>query len=146
MEKIFMSAGIIATIVLCIVGIVKLPFIKFKETHAKAYKAIFTCVTFAVAVGLSIIDELYILCGELLTFDFAVLICAVLSSVFFGYNGIYEGLGLKELVKKLINNVKVARDLAQNKKAIEYLSKIDDVETAIKILEERKNNDKNGEI
>lgn len=150
MEKTFVSAAVVSTIVLCVVGIVKLPFSKFKETHANAYKIIFTCVSFILAVVLSIIDELFILCGELLTFDFAVLVCVVLSSVFFGYNGVYEGLGLKELVKKLVGKIKEARDLAQNKKFVEYLKKIDDIDNAIrtleeiKILEERKRNDKNG--
>lgn len=140
MEKLFMSAGVVSAIVCILIGIIKIPFKQFKTSHPQWYKAIFTILTFIFAVGLSVIDELYILCGGLLTVDFAILVCVVLSGVFGSYNGVYEGLGVKELVKKLINNMKIARDLAQNKKAVEYLNKIDDIEMAINVLEERKKN------
>lgn len=140
MENLFMSAGIISAIVLCLVGIIKIPCANFKQTHAKGYKALFTGLSFILAIGLSVLDELYILCGQLISVDFAILVCVVLSGVFGSYNGIYEGLGLKELAKKLTDNIKKARDLAKDKKAVEYLNKIDDIDNAIKILEERKNN------
>lgn len=140
MEKLFMSAGVVSAIVCILIGIIKIPFKHFKNSHPQWYKAIFTSLTFIFAVGLSVIDELYILCGGLLTVDFAILVCVVLSGVFGSYNGVYEGLGVKELVKKLINNMKIARDLSQNKKAVEYLNKIDDIEMAINVLEERKKN------
>lgn len=140
MEKLFVSAGIVVAIVLCLIGIIKLPFENFKKSHSKSYKAIFTSATFVMAVALSVLDELFILSGTLLSVDFAILICAVLSGVFGGYNGIYEGLGLKELSKKIVENVKKARDLSKDKKVVEYLNKIDDIDNAIKILEERKNN------
>lgn len=138
MEKLFMSAGVVTAIVLCLIGIIKLPFDKFKQNHSNGYKALFTCLTFVVAVGLSVLDELYILCGDIISVDFAILVCVVLTGVFGGYNGVYEGLGLKELVKKLIENIKQARDMAQSKKAVEYLNKIDDIDSAIKVLEKRK--------
>lgn len=140
MEKLFMSAGVVAAIVLCLIGIIKLPFERFKAKHATGYKALFTSITFALAVGLAILDELYILCGSLLSVDFLILVCVVLSGVFGSYNGIYEGLGLKQLVKKLLEKLKIVRSLAKDKKAVEYLNKIDDIDNAIKILEERKNN------
>lgn len=147
MEKMFMSAGLVTAIVLCLVGIIKLPFDRFKEKHSNGYKAVFTCLTFAFAVGLSVLDELYILCGSLLSADFIILVCVVLSGVFGSYNGIYEGLGLKELVKKICENIKKAKELSKDKKAVKYLEKIDNIENAIKILEERKNNSNNsGEI
>lgn len=141
MEKLFMSAGVVTAIVLCIIGIIKLPFDNFKKNHAKGYKALFTCLTFVVAVGLSILNELYILCGAVFSTDFIVLVCVVLSGVFGSYNGIYEGLGLKELMKKLVENIKQARSLAESKKAVEYLNKIDDIDNAIKILKDRKKED-----
>ena len=140
MENLFMSAGVVTAIALCLIGIIKLPFNKFKENHARWYKAVFTTLTFVFAVGLSILDELYILCGSLLSIDFAILICVVLAGVFGSYNGIYEGLGLKDLVKKIVDNIKKARTLSKDKKVVAYLNKIDDVDNAIKILEERKNN------
>lgn len=142
MEKLFMSAGVVSAIVCILLGIVKLPFKHFKTAHPKWYKAVFTAITFVLAVGLSVIDELYILCGGLLTVDFAILVCVVLSGVFGGYNGVYEGLGVKELVKKLVDKLKVARDLAQDKKAAKYLARLEDVDTAIKLLEKLKDNEK----
>lgn len=145
MEKLFMSAGVVVAIVLCVIGIIKLPFDNFKKNHSNGYKALFTGLTFILAIGLSVLDELYILSGKLVSVDFIVLVCVVLSGVFGSYNGIYEGLGLKELVKKLVNNIKQARSLAKDKKAVDYLNKIDDIDKAIKILEDRKNNN-NGEI
>lgn len=145
MEKLFMSAGVVATIVLCIVGIAKLPFKKFKEKHPKWYKAIFTILSIVLAITLSILDEKYILCGELLSFDFAILISIVFAGVFCGYGGVYEGLGVKELSRKIIESVKTARDMAEDKKVKKYLNKIEDVDKAIAYLEERKNN-QNSEV
>ena len=145
MEKLFMSAGIVVTIVLCLVGIIKLPFKNFKEKHPKIYKAIFTLFSFVFVVVLSVLDELYVLSGSILSVEFAILICAVFAGVFFGYGGIYEGLGLKELVKKLVENIKKARDMSTDKKVVKYLYKIDDIDNAIKILENRKYN-QNSEV
>ena len=150
MEKLFMSAGIVIAIVLCIVGLVKLPFEKFKEKHPKCYKSLFTILSVVIAVGLSVLDELYILGGELLSADFIILIFVVLAGVFGGYSGVYEGLGLKELMKKLTENVKKAREMAEDKKAQKYLDKYlkvsGDFDKAIAIIEEKKENERNGEI
>lgn len=143
MEKLFMSAGVVIAIVLCIVGLIKLPFNGFKKNHSKWYKALFTLLSFVLAIVLSILDEIYILCGELLSIDFAILISVVIAGVFSGYSGIYEGLGLKELVKKLIENMKKARDMSKDKKVVDFLNNIENVEEAIKVLEERKNNKEN---
>ncbi len=143
MEKLFMSAGVVTAIVLCIIGIIKLPFKDFKSQHPNVYKALFTGFTFVLAISLSILDEMFILCGQLLSLDFVILTFAVLSGVFCGYNGIYEGLGLKELVKKLVDNVKKARDMTTDKKVYDFLNNIDDVDKAIRLLEERKNNNNN---
>ena len=140
MEILFMSAGIVSTIVLCIVGIVKMPFKTFKQKHPKWFKAVFTILSFVLAVCLSIVDEIYILCGQIFSIDFAILISVVLAGVFFGYNGVYEGFGLKEFLKKIVEKVKEARCIASDKKVIKYLNKIDDIDMAISFLEDRKNN------
>ena len=145
MEKLFMSAGIVTAIVLCLVGIAKLPFNFFKSKHPKWYKAIFTILSFVLVIGLSVLDELYILCGELISIEFLILLCAVFTGVFCGYGGVYEGLGLKELVKKIVENVKKARELSTHKKAVKYLDKIDNIEMAITFLEEKKRN-QNSEV
>ena len=140
MEKLFMSAGIVTAIVLCVIGIVKLPFNRFKEKHPQWFKAVFTILSIVLAGGLCVVNQLYILCDGLLTVNFAILVSAVFAGVFGGYGGVYEGLGLKELVKKIVDNIKKARDIAQNEKVVKYLNKIEDIDKAIAILEERKNN------
>lgn len=140
MEKLFMSAGIVVTIVLCFVGILKLPFGVFKQKHPQWFKSIFTIVTLILAVGLSVLDELYILCGELLSLDFVILVVTVIAGVFGGYNGVYEGLGLKELVKKIVESAKKAKAIAEDKKVVKYLDKIEDIDKAIAYLEDRKFN------
>jgi hypothetical protein len=91
------------------------------------------------AIGLSVLDELFVLHGELLSVDFAILVCAVLAGVFSGYSGVYEGLGLKELMKKLTENAKKAKELSNDKKVIKFLSKVEDIDKAIAVLEQRKN-------
>lgn len=145
MEKLFMSASIVIAIVLCLVEIIKLPFSGLKEKHPKWYKAIFTLLSFVLAIGLSVLDEIYILCGQLLSIDFATLVCFVIAGVFSGYCGVYEGLGLKELIKKIAENLKKARELATDKKVVKYLDKIEDVDKAIAYLEEKKHI-KNSEV
>lgn len=140
MEKLFMSAGIVVAVVLCIVGIVKLPFDKFKEKHPNWYKAVFTLLSFVLGIGLAILDEKYLLKGKLLSVDFAILVCAVMAGIFGGYSGVYEGLGLKELMKKLTENVHKAKEIAEDKKVIKCLDKIDDIDKAIAYLEDRKFN------
>lgn len=150
MEKLFMSASIVIAIVLCIIGIIKLPFKKFKDKHPKLYKAIFTMLSIVLAVCSCVINEKYILCGKLLSVDFAILICSVLAGVFGGYTAVYEGLGLKELMKKLTENVKKTKELANGKKAEKYLDKylkIDgDINKAISLFEKKKHENENGEV
>lgn len=143
MEKLFMSAGIVATIVLCVIGIIKIPFKNFKSKHPQGYKAVFTSLTFVLAIGLAILDEIYILEGALLSLDFVILIVTILAGVFSTYNGVYEGLGLKALMKTITENTKKAQSLAKDKKVINFLNKIEDIDKAIAVLEERKNNQNN---
>lgn len=138
MEILFMSAGIVVTIVLAIVGIIKLPFDKFKQQHPQWYKAVFTLVSIVLSVGLAVLDELYLLQGQILSLDFAVLVCVVLAGVFAGYGGVYEGLGLKELMKKIRKNLKKAKEIAKDKKVVDFLNKVEDIDKAMALLEERK--------
>ena len=150
MEKLFMSAGVVVAIVLCVIGIIKLPFDKFKRKHPNWFKAIFTLLSIIVSGGLCVLDELYILNGKLLSIDFVILVCVVFAGVFGGYSGVYEGLGLKELMKKLTENVKKARELAENKKAQKYLDKYiktgEDIEKGIAFLQNQKNKKNNSEV
>lgn len=145
MEKLYMSAGVVVAIVLCIVGIIKLPFRSFKGKHPVGYKAIFTTCSFILAIGLSVLDELYILCGSIISIDFIILLATVLAGVFAGYGGVYEGLGFKDLMKKLSENISKAKELAQDKKAVELLNKID-IDKALRIIEARKKEEKSSEV
>lgn len=53
-------------------------------------------------VGASVAGQIYIIEKPLLSLDFAILVTMVFAGVFFGYNGIYEGFKIKDLVKKLL--------------------------------------------
>ena len=139
MEKVFMNAGGVAVVVLCLVGLLKLPFKKFKETHPKWYKAVFTILSVVIGMVLCVLDELYLLSGDLVSFEFITLVLSVMAGVFGGYGGIYEGLSVKDLTKKLTNIAKKAMELSKDKKVKEFLNKIIDIDSAIKTLEDRKN-------
>ena len=104
MEQVFMCASIIAAIILCIVGIVKLPFKTFKEKYPNWYKATFCLLSIILAIVSTIIAELYILNGSLASLDFAVLIITTIAGVFGLYTS-YEGLGLKQLVKIIVEKI-----------------------------------------
>lgn len=101
MKDAFTCAGIIAAIVLCLVGIAKLPFKTFKAKHPKIYRATFYMLSLVLSVVAPIITQLFILGGELACIEFAVLICATIVGVFFGYST-YEGTQLKTLFKVLV--------------------------------------------
>ena len=90
---------------------------------------------------MSILDELFVLYGQIISIDFAILSLTVIAGVFSGYNGIYEGLGLKQLVKKLFEKIKKVKELSSDKKIVKFLNKIEDLDKAISLLEERKHNE-----
>ena len=139
MEKLFMSAGSVVAIVLCLVGIAKLPFKQFKTKYPKSYRAIFTSMSFLFAIGLCVLDELYVLSGKLLSVDFVLLLVTVLAGVFCGYGGVYEGLGLKDLMKKLGENLKKVKELSTDKKIAKLEKKVQKVNNVISLLEAKKN-------
>lgn len=104
MKEVFMSASIIAAIILCFVGILKLPFKSFKEKHPKWYRAVFCIISLVLSVGLPIICQLYVLNGALYSLDFLILTITTIAGVFGLYTS-YEGLGLKQLVKIIVSKV-----------------------------------------
>lgn len=104
MKEAIMCASIIAAIILCFVGIVKLPFKTFKEKYPKWYKAVFCVVSLLLAIGLPFIAEVYILNGSIQSAEFLVLIFTTIAGVFGLYTS-YEGLGLKQLVKIIIEKI-----------------------------------------
>lgn len=145
MEKMFMSASIVVAIVLCVVGIVKLPFKSLKARHPQVFKTICTILSILLSIGLSILDQIYIIEGCLFSFEFATLLITVLAGVFVTYNGVYEGFGIKELKNIIKENISKAKELAKDKKVIDFLNKVTDIDKAIALLEERKNKE-NSEV
>lgn len=138
MEKMLMSAGLVVAFVLGVVGLLKLPCKRFKEKHPHAYRATFTMVSIFLALGMAVVDEIYVLGGSLLSFDFVLLVLAVIAGVTGLYTS-YEGLGAKVLVNKIVQSIKQAREIAKDKKFINGLKRIEDIDKAITILVERKN-------
>src|SRR5690554_3192829 len=122
MEFTFMIAGIITSIVLAFVGIVKTPLIKYKTR--KWFKPILTFISFIVIVGASMVGQIYIIEKPLLSLDFAILVTMVFAGVFVGYNGIYEGFTIKELFKKMFESLKNAKNSSPESKFAKKYDKL----------------------
>lgn len=136
METVFMSAGIMTSIILCLVGLIKLPFKKFKEKHPKTFKAIFTILSIILTFGACLINQAFILVKPLFNIEFFIMLATTFAGVFGLYLS-YEGLGAKELVKKLFISIKEAAVKAPESKFKKCLDKID-IDLASKILTEKK--------
>lgn len=124
MEAILMSSGILTAIILSVVGLIKLPFNGFKKKHPKAYKAVFTILSIALTFGACLINQAFVLNSEVL-FDTAFII--MLLSTYAGVFGLYlsyEGLGAKELVKRLLGAIKSLRANAPESKLSKYIDKV----------------------
>ena len=110
MEKIFMNLTWLATVVVLLVGIIKLPLKKLKEKH----KIIYRIIVYSISLILTIIGcylvQKYILCLPILSFEFALLISGTMSVVSLIY-GAYENYGIKDLFKKLIEKIKNIPDI-----------------------------------
>lgn len=110
MEKIFMNLTWLATVVVLLVGIIKLPLKKLKEKH----KIIYRIIVYSISLILTIIGcylvQKYILCLPILSFEFALLISGTMSVVSLIY-GTYENYGIKDLFKKLIEKIKNIPDI-----------------------------------
>jgi len=98
-EEILVSASCLTAIILTIVGFVKMPFKTLKEKHKGWYRAIFFVLSLALVVSGSIITELYIVNGALLSVEFVCLILGTAFGVFGGYAA-YENLSIKSLMNK----------------------------------------------
>lgn len=112
MEAIFVSAGIMTTIILSLVGLAKLPFTKFKEKYPKGYKATFTGLSIVLTLVVCLVNQAFILSQPIFTTTFAIMLLSTFAGVFGLYHS-YEGLGGKELVKRLINAIQEARTKAK---------------------------------
>ena len=104
MKEVFMCASIITAIILCFVGIIKLPFKSFKEKHPNWYTVTFYLVSAVLSIVAPIISQLYILNGVLASTEFAILLITTIAGVF-GLYSTYEGTKLKNLVKIIIDKI-----------------------------------------
>ena len=125
MGKEIMCASIITAIILCIVGIIKVlpPCLSFKEKHPKWYKGIFYGMSLILAVVFPILSELYILNGTLASKNFFILIITTVAGVF-GLYSTYEGIPLKELVKKLVCKVSKLLNTYSDSKLAKVVGKV----------------------
>ena len=124
MEKILMSASSISAIVLILVAIIKTPIIRYKEK--KWYKPVLTLITFAIIFGCCVLCELFIRELPLFCLEFLWLILGTVAGVMFSYNGVYEGLGLKDAKNKLFTHLKELKKLSPEAKAVKAVEKVQD--------------------
>ena len=133
MEAILMSAGIMTAIILSVVGLVKLPFNKFKEKYPKAYKATFTVLSIVLTFGVCLINQAFVLnSAKLFDMGFVIMLLSTYAGVFGLYLS-YEGLGAKELVKRLLNAIKNLRTAAPESKLSKYIDKCG-IDVALNII------------
>lgn len=123
MKELLMSAGTIASIVLCLVGIIKTPFKSFKEKHPTAYKIVFYILSLILSVGLPILAALFIMEMPVLSWYFSILEVGTIAGVFFGYTT-YESTGLKKGLGKLCTKIKTLFDRYSDKKLPKTIEKL----------------------
>lgn len=133
MEAIFMSAGIMTAIILSVVGLIKLPFEGFKKKHPKGYKATFTILSIVLTFGACLINQAFVLQSKVLfNTNFVIMLLSTYAGVFGLYLS-YEGLGAKELVKRLLNAIKNLRASAPESKLSKMIDKVG-IEVALNII------------
>lgn len=132
MEAILMSAGIMTAIILSVVGLLKLPFNKFKEKHPRGYKAVFTILSIVLTFGVCLINQAFVLAEPLFNTNFVIILLSTYAGVFGLYLS-YEGLGAKELFKRLLNALKNLKATAPESKLSKYIDKCG-VDVALKII------------
>lgn len=101
--ELIVNASLLAGIVLCLVGLIKLPLTKFKGQ--KFYKAGLTLLTIAVVIVACVLCELFIFNGSVWSVEMLMLTLITFGEVMLSYNGIYEGLGVKQIAKNLFEKV-----------------------------------------
>lgn len=123
MEKIFMNLTWLATVVVLLVGIIKLPLKKLKEKHKITYRIIVYSISLILTIIGCYLVQKYILCLPILSFEFALLISGTMSVVSLIY-GAYENYGIKDLFKKLIEKIKNIPDIKLANKIEKNIQKL----------------------
>ena len=123
MREIIMNASWLASVVLTLVGLFKLPFKSFKEKHPKWYKATFFLLSLILVVGGSVIVELYIFEETILTWTYVSLLISTGFIVFGGYSA-YECTGLKNGLNKLFSLIASWLSRYSDKKIAKMIGKV----------------------
>jgi len=123
MREIIMNASWLASVVLTLVGLFKLPFKSFKEKHPKWYRATFFLLSLILVVGGSIIVELYIFEEAILTWTYVSLLISTGFIVFGGYSA-YECTGLKNGLNKLFSLIASWLSRYSDKKIAKMIGKV----------------------
>ena len=105
MGKLFMSAGVLTSIVLCLIGIIKTPFKKFKGKHPMLYRSTFCVLSIIMSIVLAILAQIFVMNGAFVSMETLLLCMFTLGGVFFSY-GTYEGVGIKKLFNNLFVKIK----------------------------------------
>lgn len=123
MKEVFMNASIITAIVLAFVGIAKLPFKTFKDKHPKWYRFTFCFLSIVLSLGLPVLAQLYVIHGPFASLEFVVLEVATIAGVFGLYTS-YEGLGLKQLVKTIVDKIAELSNKYSDSKLAKVVDKV----------------------
>lgn len=101
--ELIMYSTILASIILCFVGLVKLPL---KQYKGKAfYKAGLTLLTIFCTIGACFICEAFIIGESVWSIGCLYLLLLTFGEVMLSYNGIYEGFGLKAICQDLFTSL-----------------------------------------
>lgn len=118
LQKVLTNASILALIIVASVQVLKtilnkIGVSKLKTKHKSLYTFIYTMLTFIAICGGVYIDLVYYL-GFAINFqniEFLVtsisLLISTIACVFFVYNGVYEGVGIKSLVNFIWKKIKL---------------------------------------
>lgn len=134
MERVLMASGILAGIIITLIGLFKLAIKQFKDKGW--YKPLLTALTLVLAIGLSLLCEQYILELPIISWSCAVLVVSTIAEVFVSYNGIYEGFNIKTGIQNLFARWKELRELSPEAKLVKKVEKVED--TLIELYQENK--------
>ncbi|MEG2688137.1 MAG: hypothetical protein RSA24_03105 [Clostridia bacterium] len=139
MEKFIMYGTILATIIVCIIGIIKFPLIKYKKSNW--FKPVIMATTLVLTAGS--ISIFYFFIMKISTIELITLTLSTFASIYAEYNLIYEGFNVKELVKIIVGKIKEIKSIDPKSKFSKIVDKFDKsipIEQMIALLFEKQEN------
>ena len=143
----FLNASLVALIIVAAIQLLKIimnkiGFSKVKEKHKTFYKTFYTLLTYIVTgFGIFIntfylLDLSFIWTDPIFLTEFILNASFTLLNVFFLYNGLYEGVGIKALVKLIIKKLSKLNKDNENTLAtvLEKINTNDDLREIIDLL------------